>query len=114
MKPQQARTAYQLKTDNGGVKPLTFWQCTLCLGLFLTEPKDSHYFAVGFTCPGLVLKHQAACETGPVGEDVTGEAGTSRNTSAFPHQCPTCGSPAYIGINTVKCSSITCRNHKEE
>jgi hypothetical protein len=28
--------------------------------------------------------------------------------SAFPHRCPTCGSPAYLGFRLVDCSNRHC------
>lgn len=28
--------------------------------------------------------------------------------SRFPHKCPACGAPAYIGLKDVDCSSATC------
>jgi hypothetical protein len=33
--------------------------------------------------------------------------------SAFPHQCPMCGSPAYLGFRLVDCSNRRCSHAGE-
>lgn len=32
--------------------------------------------------------------------------------TTYPHRCPSCGLAAYVGFNTVECSSKTCRNSR--
>jgi hypothetical protein len=30
--------------------------------------------------------------------------------SRFPHKCPLCNNPAYLGANVVECSNTSCRH----
>ena len=32
-----------------------------------------------------------------------------REISRFPHSCPSCGLPAYVGLNSVECTGVGCR-----
>ena len=35
------------------------------------------------------------------------------NRERFPHDCPLCQAPAYLGAVTVECTNKTCRHYKE-
>jgi hypothetical protein len=35
------------------------------------------------------------------------------NRERFPHDCPLCQSPAYLGAVTVECTNKSCRHYKE-
>jgi hypothetical protein len=35
------------------------------------------------------------------------------NRERFPHDCPLCQAPAYLGAVAVECTNKTCRHYKE-
>lgn len=36
--------------------------------------------------------------------------GSKSDLSKFPHKCPLCDSPAYLGANVIECSNTSCKH----
>ena len=95
---------------------ISYWQNLLvdkripdCLQSLTTEARDYYSFLKELDILNSVTILQYPCSTLPLNSvklnDITEiRACPSTSSKEYPHTCPKCGAPAYIGLTSIDCS----------
>jgi len=110
-------TGYQYKKEmSGRTGKLVGWGQHGDMGFFLVEFYGAPY---GYRPNEPFPAEYNTCYTYKRGEGLvmlleTKEIATFKislvDTKAFPHRCPKCQSPCYLGFNVTECSNSTCQH----